>query len=170
MESQSYFARFPAFQIAATAPAIAEFNRLANQMNWREGSKRYKRERSKFFESEFGIQFGTDASNLANWQALCLELEIKSPIQSISQCRKVCYIIFFFFFIFSFSKLNIFKALSKVHVNLVDIVDSRRTGKKVKFFASPKALRKYTIETEKIFPKSAAKKDGFLKALLRGIF
>ncbi|KAJ5184207.1 hypothetical protein N7492_001823 [Penicillium capsulatum] len=154
MESQSYFARFPAFQIAATTPAIAEFNRLANQMNWREGSKRYKRERSKFFESEFGIQFGTDASNLANWQALCLELEIKSPIQSISQCRK----------------LNIFKALAKVHVNLVDIVDSRRTGKKVKFFASPKALRKYTIETEKIFPKSAAKKDGFLKSLLRGIF
>lgn len=169
MENQHYFSRFPTFQIAATAPAITEFNRLANQMNWSEGSKRYRREHSKFFASEFGIHFGTDATKLNTWQALCLELEIRNPIQSISQCRKVGYISYLFLFLVS-SKAKYFKALAKVHVNLVDLIDSRRTGRKVKHFPSSKSLRKYTITTGKIFPKSAAKKDGFLKALLREIF
>ncbi|KAJ5154412.1 uncharacterized protein N7500_009851 [Penicillium coprophilum] len=129
--------------------AIDEFHLLAREMNWKRGSRKYRSGLSKFLESEFAIHFGTDATKLENWQALCLELKIQDPIQSITKCRK---------------------ALAKVHVNLVDLIDSRRTGKQVKHFASQKALRKYTIETGKIFPKSAAKKDGFLKALLREIF
>ncbi|KAJ5592214.1 hypothetical protein N7537_009118 [Penicillium hordei] len=149
MDDSNYFSRFPSFQTANSALAIAEFDRLACQMNWRQGSKKYNRERARFLASQFDAHFGTDATKLENWQALCAEVKTQSPTKSISQCRK---------------------ALAKTHVNLVDLVDSRRTGKNVKHFPSPKALREYTLNTRKIFPKSAAKKDGFLKALLRVIF
>ncbi|KAJ5921920.1 hypothetical protein N7516_009623 [Penicillium verrucosum] len=149
METPNHISRHSDFGVQTKTPAIDEFNHLSREMNWKRGSRKYRSELSKFLESEFAIHFGTDATKLENWQALCLELKIQNSIQSIKQCRK---------------------ALAKVHVNLVDLVDSRRTGKEVKHFASQNALRKYTIETGKIFPKSAAKKDGFLKALLREIF
>ncbi|KAJ5372866.1 hypothetical protein N7517_004872 [Penicillium concentricum] len=150
MENSNYFSRFPDFQTARSTSAIAEFDRLASQRNWSQGSKKYRSERAKFLVSEFDTHFGTDATKLESWQALCVEVKVQSPTESISQCRK--------------------KALAKVHVNLVDLVDSRRTGKKVKRFPSHRALTEYTIDTRKIFPKAAAKKDGFLKALLRVIF
>jgi hypothetical protein len=89
MEDLYYFSRFPAFKTVTTTVAVDEFSRLARQMNWRKNSRKYKSERAKFFTSEFGVHFGTEATKLENWQALCLELEIHSPIQSISQCRKV---------------------------------------------------------------------------------
>lgn len=167
MENSNYFSRFPSFQTANSAFAISEFDRLAYQMNWNQGSKKYKRERAKFLVSQFDAHFGTDATKLENWQALCVEVKIQSPIESISQCRKVMTTSSIFP---RYNNAKSEKALAKVHVNLVDLVDSRRTGKKVKHFPGPKALREYTIDTRKIFPKSAAKKDGFLKALLRGIF
>ena len=137
-------------------------------MNWSQGSKKYKGERAKFLVSQFDAHFGTDATKLENWQALCVELGIRSPIESITQCRKVIPKIFHHFS--RYYKTNCEKALSKVHVNLVDLVDSRRTGKKVKRFSSPGELQNYTANTRRIFPKDAAKEDGFLKALLRTIF
>jgi hypothetical protein len=52
----------------------------------------------------------------------------------------------------------------------VDLLDSRRTGKPTEHFPNVSALRKYTMEADKVFPKSAAKQtpsrrqaDGFLK-------
>jgi hypothetical protein len=92
MESPNYFSRFPAFKMRTNTSAIDEFNRLAREMKWKGGSKKYKSERSNFLESEFGIHFGTDATKLENWQALCIELKIHNPIQSINQCRKVRFV------------------------------------------------------------------------------
>ncbi|KAJ5950406.1 uncharacterized protein N7479_008819 [Penicillium vulpinum] len=149
MENSDYFLRFPTFKRAPSVSANVEFARLANQMNWKKDSKVYKQERAKFLVAEFNVHYGADPTKLENWQALCIELDISEPIESITKCRK---------------------ALAKVHVNLVDLVDARRTGKKVKHFSSATALRTYTRATEKIFPKSAAKADGFLKALLRAIY
>ena len=63
------------------------------------------------------------------------------------------------------------KVFGKVHVNLVDLINVRRTGERLQKFPSVQALRSYTLETpEKVFPKQAAKQDGFLKALLRELF
>ncbi len=56
------------------------------------------------------------------------------------------------------------------HVNIVDLIDCRRAGTAVHRFSSYRALRTYTQETNKVFPKAAAKRDGFLKVLLREIF
>jgi len=57
-----------------------------------------------------------------------------------------------------------------MHVNLVDLVDSQRTGKPVKLFASLEDLRAYTLQTRNIFPKETrAYQGGLLKELLREI-
>jgi hypothetical protein len=52
-------------------------------------------------------------------------------------------------------------------VNLWDLIDARRAGTVVRKFPNLNALRKYTQEHGRIFPKRAAKDDGFLKDLLR---
>ena len=58
-----------------------------------------------------------------------------------------------------------------LHVNLVDLVDAREDGPniEVELFDSLEALRTYTIETEKFFPKESAYTSGLLRFLLREI-
>lgn len=62
------------------------------------------------------------------------------------------------------------KALKKTHVNIVDLIDCRRAGTAVRRFPTYGALRAYTVETGKVFPREAAKEEGFVKVLLREIF
>ncbi|KAM5475406.1 hypothetical protein MauCBS54593_001094 [Microsporum audouinii] len=143
-----YYSRFPGFQSNPTASSSDEFTLLARHMGWGKKSKTYKRERASFLASEFATHYGADGTKLQNWQALCLELQIREPIDTITKCRK---------------------ALSKVHVNLVDLIDARRTGKAPTKFPNSQSLREYTLSKGKIFPKAAAKEEGFLKALLRRI-
>ena len=56
------------------------------------------------------------------------------------------------------------------HVNLVDLVDARDRNVKARLFPNLRALRRYTIWTEKYFPKEDAKAGGLLKYLLREMF
>jgi hypothetical protein len=118
-------------------------------MNWRQGSDTYRQERTLFITNEFNTHFGVDATKLQNWQSLCRELQIEKPIDTITKCRK---------------------ALAEVYVNIVDLVDCRRTAKTPRKFSSLTALRKYTKSTGKFYSKQEAKDDGFLKALLRNIY
>lgn len=59
------------------------------------------------------------------------------------------------------------QALSKVYVNLVDLLDSRVKGTTVKKFPNVKALREYTFKTKKFFNRNVAKQDKLLTVLLR---
>ncbi|PWY94549.1 hypothetical protein BO94DRAFT_563167 [Aspergillus sclerotioniger CBS 115572] len=139
---------FPTFHPNPSAPTKDEFTRLAQHMHWTPNSKKYQREWAAFTGNEFHHHFGTQ-SKLENWQALCKELNLDGPIASMTQCRK---------------------ALAKVHVNLVDLIDSRRAGTPVHKFQNVRALRRYTRESGKVFPKEAAKREGGLRGLLRGIW
>ena len=56
------------------------------------------------------------------------------------------------------------------HVNLVDLLDTHRTGQRVKIFDTEEELSEYTCETKKFFPLDSAKQGGVLKYLLRHIF
>jgi hypothetical protein len=89
MEKTDYFLRFPAFKRTPTESLSSEFSHLARRMNWKTNSKKFNREKSLFFASEFNIQYGSNATKLENWQALCIELDICHSIESISKCRKV---------------------------------------------------------------------------------
>ena len=62
------------------------------------------------------------------------------------------------------------QALHNVHVNIIDLIDSRRQRTQVQVFATRQKLVSYTWATEKIFPKKKAKENVLLKILLREIF
>ncbi|MCJ1254184.1 hypothetical protein MMC24_001998 [Lignoscripta atroalba] len=150
-QSLSYFDAYEGFTPKPHETVEKEFNRLANIRGWIAGTKKYHQEHRRCLYSEFDTHVGMIVvdDNLNSWQSLCLEVGVSTIPGSITQCKK---------------------ALKKVHVNLVDLIDSRRRGLEVKSFPSYQALRTYTIEQNKFFPKARAKRDGVLKILLKEIF
>ena len=62
------------------------------------------------------------------------------------------------------------QALHNVHVNIIDLLDSRRQRTQVQVFATRQKLVSYTWATAKIFPKKKAKENVLLKILLREVF
>lgn len=149
MSSDGFFSQYPEFDHDPTAPLVAEFQRLSLQRGWKAGGKKYRQSRQKCFAQEFEHHYGHASDKLAGWQALCADLYVSPTPSSIKQCKK---------------------ALSRISVNLVDLVDSHRTGEKVKLFPSKNALRNYSINHNKIFSKRQAKADGYVCALLIQMF
>ncbi|KIM27376.1 hypothetical protein M408DRAFT_330080 [Serendipita vermifera MAFF 305830] len=146
----SYWSLFPDFDHDETAPIQEEFVRLSQQQNW-DGKDKMKasarqKEWGKCFRSEFSQHYGQDASSLSGWQSLCNEVGLDPIPQSVEACKMAL--------------------KGKVWVNIVDLVDCRRTGTKVKCHETRGHLRHYTKFNKKIFPKVEAKKNGFLTALL----
>lgn len=65
------------------------------------------------------------------------------------------------------------QALSRVHVNLVNLIDHRRNRSvELKLFPTYLAFRTWTLGGKKgsrLFPKKLAKEEGFIKALLKDL-
>jgi hypothetical protein len=65
------------------------------------------------------------------------------------------------------------QALEHIHVNIVDLVDAaaskQQMGRKLKFFKRD-ACAAYTRQTDKIFPKSYAKRNELLRQFLVEVF
>lgn len=167
--SSSFFSQYPEFDHDATAPLVAEFQRLSLQRGWKADGKKFRQNRQKCLAQEFEHHYGHTSNKLAGWQTLCADVYISPIPPSINQCKKVGRLSYHLD-VRSLTAHRDIKALSKIAVNLVDLIDSRRTGKKVKLFPSKNALRNYSIKHDKIFPKRQAKADGFLCALLIEIF
>ncbi|KUL84351.1 hypothetical protein ZTR_06331 [Talaromyces verruculosus] len=144
---KSFFDDFPDFVPDDSASISVNFASLATHRKWKNGSKTYKRNWNKCVEMEFDKEYGTNYTRLESWQNLCTEVGIER-LPSITQCKK---------------------ALSKVNVNIVDLMDCRKSGLKSRLFPSLSALRKYTKETGRLFPREKAKKEGFVRALLKHI-
>ncbi|KAJ7473996.1 hypothetical protein FB451DRAFT_1035144 [Mycena latifolia] len=142
----AYWTSHPDFLHNATAPLQQEFKLLAAHEGWKAGGSRYKREWARCAREEFSHYFGRDDGLLSGWQAMCAMVRVNEVPDSITQCRKVL--------------------RNDVWVNICDLVDAERTGEPVIKHPSAVALRKYTRQTKKIFPKHAAKENRFLKVLL----
>lgn len=54
-----------------------------------------------------------------------------------------------------------------MYVNIVDLLDARRTGEKVKTFKNIWKLSQYTKKKGKMFNRNLAKQDKLLRVLLR---
>ncbi|KAG9847636.1 hypothetical protein KCU98_g3831, partial [Aureobasidium melanogenum] len=142
----SYFDRFPDFDHHPRRSVHDEFNRLVKTQKW--DKKETARQRAACYNEELEghfVKLGI-ADQLDRLQHLCVELSIEPP-DTITQCKKI---------------------LKKTHVNLVDLMNARRTHKKVGKFDTEKQLSKYSRETGKIYPKKDAKGD-VVKVLLRHI-
>ncbi|KAI1475179.1 hypothetical protein F4774DRAFT_414072 [Daldinia eschscholtzii] len=148
---EEFFAQYPNFRHDETKPLWSQFRALCKRYKWGKDSLEINLARSNFRDamiSEFGRIYGEDGASLASWQKLCRVLRINPIPDKLKDCRE--------------------KVLA-VHVNLVDLVDCQRTGKRVHIFPNLEALRSYTQSTEKYFPLNEAKAQGPLRYLLREI-
>ncbi|KAI4093383.1 MAG: hypothetical protein LQ344_002971 [Seirophora lacunosa] len=150
MSRSSFFDQFPNFRQRHNAPILDEFRRLAQQQGWKRRTWQFNVNRRECLQAEYEYQFGSiEAGNkLAAWQGLCAELGLSANIPSIVKCKK---------------------ALRRVHVNILDLIDDRRAGRQIETFDSAQALADYTNEHKRYFPLEDAKADSLIKILLKQI-
>jgi len=98
---------------------------------------------------QFNSLYGRDEKNLTLWQRLCSILNIRPVPGDLRECRG---------------------RVRQTHVNLVDLVDTPRTGIAVVVFPTLKRLQDYTVASGKVFPRRDARAGGLLRVLLRQIF
>lgn len=170
--SQSHFAKFQNFRPNDDASFDNEFGRLAASQEWIPGSQEFKVERTIAMREEVkhhyfsqppplvaikeepGEEGGEDPAaelsqeeiNLKGHQGLCLEIGI-IPADTVDECKK---------------------ELKATFVNIVDLIDARRTGKQVKIWDDFEAFGRYTLDGHSIDPNEA-KKGGILDSLLQRI-
>ncbi|KAI2782665.1 Caulimovirus viroplasmin-domain-containing protein [Daldinia loculata] len=169
--SQSYFDQFPNFVPDNNAPFDDEFGRLASSQGLASGSQEYRRQRTKAIRDELKFHYSSqpvdaagglqtipelgkrsldESEKLDIYQNMCREIGV-SPQDTIAACRR---------------------ELKGVLVNIVDYVDARRIGKKVKIWAWDdfRLFSTYSLKDDKRMDRREAKADGgFLSALLQKI-
>ncbi|EKV06412.1 transcription factor Zn, C2H2 [Penicillium digitatum] len=129
-------------------PISAAFGWVSLQRGWKPGSKTWKKHWNSCMTAEYDRLIGYREANLATWQELCAKVSIKGSLVSINQCKK---------------------ALVRVHVNLVDLLDCWNSDHTPTQFKSQKALAIYTEANNKFFGRHIAKQDKVLRVLLRHI-
>jgi hypothetical protein len=148
----AFFTQFASFSFNANQSSSKNFDRLVRAIKCDPQDPDRHAVREGFKDAlvqEFNERFGTDGNDISNWQNLCHVLRIVPVPDSIEECRQRVW---------------------DTHVNLVDLVDSARTGRPVKVFASLGELTAYTLrKPKKFFPKENAYQGGLLKELLREI-
>ncbi|KAI0071288.1 hypothetical protein K474DRAFT_640090 [Panus rudis PR-1116 ss-1] len=147
----SFFARYPRFHYRPRSPARKEFQRMCDVLGWTGDAFKDERDQAydlfqKAMVQQFNEIYGMDERNITSWQYLCEILRIDPIPSTPGKCRH---------------------AIRGVHVNLVDLVDTHRTGEEVQLFSSLEELRAYTHDTRKFFPLHDAHAGGILKYLLR---
>ena len=159
--SQSHFAQFEHFTPNDAASFDDEFARLASSQQWVPGSQEYTRQRTIAIREELELHYfsqpqrlddinedelGEEEKSLQGYQALCREVGIDSS-DSVVECKR---------------------NLKNTLVNIVDLIDARRTGKRVEVWDSFEAFRAYTLQDEKRIDIQEAKRPpGYLASLLQ---
>jgi hypothetical protein len=145
-----------------------DFGWDSDDFEFREARRNFK----SAMVQQFNSLYGTDENNLSSWQNLCRVLNIHPIPERLKDCREVrtrggslnMDPLFF-----KVAETDSRKRVRQTHVNLVDLVDTPRTGTPVEVFPNLKSLQDYTIRTEKYFPKEDAYAGGLLRFLLREI-
>ncbi|KAG6017371.1 hypothetical protein E4U43_001524 [Claviceps pusilla] len=159
--SQSHFAKYQGFVPDDDASFDDEFARLASSQNWIPGSQAYVQERTIAMREEITLHYFRPSQNpdgtvvpltraeiLEGFRELCREIHIPAG-DSIGRCKR---------------------SLKGTLVNIVDLIDARRTSKPVKVWDDFGEFRDYTLQKEHMIHVEEAKKPpGFLAALLQRI-
>ncbi|KAI0089524.1 hypothetical protein BDY19DRAFT_108672 [Irpex rosettiformis] len=146
---KKFFSRFPEFQYNRSEDTMAQFKRLALEKDW--PRKEYKKEK-KALKTALVLQFnhiyGESEKEMKGWRALCRAMGADPIPKTPIECMRL---------------------FQRTNVNLVDLVDTWRTGNNVPTYPTVNELSSYTRNTEKYFPRKHAKAGGLLKFLLRKI-
>ncbi len=158
--SQSHFAKFEHFTPNDAASFDDEFGRLASSQQWVPGSQEYTRQRTIAIKEELELHYfsqqrlgdfneeelSAEEKTLQGYQSLCREVGI-DPSGSVVECKR---------------------NLRNTLINIVDLIDSRRTGKRVEVWDSFEEFRAYTLQDEKRIDLCEAKRPpGYLASLLQ---
>lgn len=163
--SQSHFAKFDGFTPNDEASFDDEFARLASSQQWVPGSQEYTRQRTVAMREELELHYfsqqqplgdideegaeelSAEEKTLRGCQALCREVGL-DPSDSVDECKIL---------------------LKKTLVNIIDLIDARRTGKRVKVWDNFEAFRAYTLfdADKRIDPREAKAPPGYLALFLR---
>ncbi|KAG6007493.1 hypothetical protein E4U21_005961 [Claviceps maximensis] len=159
--SQSHFAKYEDFIPDDDASFDHEFARLASSQNWLPGSQEFVQERTIAMREEITHHYFCPRQNpdgtlvpltkeeiLQGYRALCREIGIM-PGWSVKDCKR---------------------SLKRTLVNIVDLIDARRTSKPVAAFVDFDEFCDYTLQPRHRIDREEAKKPpGFLAALLQHI-
>ena len=164
--SQSHFANFDRFTPNDAASFDDEFARLASSQEWVPGSQEYTRQRTIAMREELELHYfsqppqqlddideeeekeelSAEEKTLQGYQALCREVGL-DPSDSAAECKR---------------------HLKNTLVNIVDLIDARRTGKPVKVWDDFGKFRAYTLLDEhRINIQEAKMPPGYLGSLLQ---
>jgi hypothetical protein len=160
--SQSHFANFEDFTPNDAASFDDEFSRLASSQQWVSGSQEYTRQRTIAMREELELHYFSQSQpldgikeedelsaeeiRLQGYQALCREVGL-DPADSAAECKR---------------------HLKNTLVNIVDLIDARRTGKGVKVWDSFEEFRAYTLlDKNRIDIGEAKKPPGYFASLLQ---
>jgi hypothetical protein len=169
---QDYFGRF-GFARRSDEDLSAAFKRLTLEQGWSKKNKKQKHREADYWATQFEVYYGADATKLEKWQELCKDVGIEPIPPSIKKCKKVRYKNFHQYLKYASGacepKLTSnLQALRGVHINLVNLLDHRANRNiEVIKFRTFHEFRRYT--RNHIFPKEAAKAEGFIKILLREV-
>ncbi|KAK4163211.1 hypothetical protein QBC43DRAFT_320180 [Cladorrhinum sp. PSN259] len=178
----SHFAFFAGFVPDEQAPFEDEFTRLASSQSWVPGSQQYTRQRTIAMREEIKHHYFSQTPDpeqpdpriqsrghiaavesvpkfrqpttkeetlLRGYQALCYEVGLVQGLDSILECKR---------------------SLKATLVNIIDLIDARRNGKKIRVWdwQDFEAFKRYTLQDEKRICLDVAKAgDGILASLLQ---
>ncbi|KAJ5625385.1 hypothetical protein N7510_001694 [Penicillium lagena] len=125
-----------------------DFNRLAHQRGWALGSTVWKLHWNEFISAKLNGLFDGPDEDLQTWQGVCGKLGLCGDFSSFNKCKK---------------------ALSRVNVNIVDLLDCWAIGKRPRMFRSREELEHYTKTHRKFFPRSVAKRSRILRLFLKNM-
>ncbi|KAF5660531.1 hypothetical protein FCIRC_12126 [Fusarium circinatum] len=156
-----FFVNFRGFDHQRTMPFYDEFDRMCDHFGWSdaEATEPWHNFRIALIQ-EFTYVFGENERSLLNWQKMFKTIGLPEPT-SLSEAYTV---------------------MRPIRVNLIDMLESSRTGKPVERFETLQGLSHYSYEEHKVFPrppKSPRRKrkgskpktysSGLLKMMLREI-
>ncbi|KAL3460881.1 hypothetical protein BJX64DRAFT_261998 [Aspergillus heterothallicus] len=151
----SFFQSFAGFRYDPRLPPNDSFSSLQRRYGWHRGDEREARAWKQFQQAlteEFDLWFGAE-DDIATWHALCYALRITPPPPTCRDCKKV---------------------VRKVYVNIIDLIEWARTGRKngdIHLFRNLGELRDYTQSTRRIYhPPRTEDGSTVLRHLRRVIF
>ncbi|EGE03662.1 hypothetical protein TEQG_02693 [Trichophyton equinum CBS 127.97] len=149
--SQYFQKRDPNFQHNDSNALQIEFGHLANRQGWTKKNQKYPRQWEKCLREELAYHVyqivDEHGDKLSNLRLLCERYLNETPA-SIKACKK---------------------ALRRIHINLLDWIESQRRGDEPHVFRSEKQLRHYTRKHKRYFPKKILDDIPIMKVFLRDI-
>ncbi|KAJ1309452.1 hypothetical protein OPQ81_006228 [Rhizoctonia solani] len=144
-----FFSQHTSFKYDPSQPVMSEFYRMIHSEDFPKASQaQAKREIEDALTKDFNLIYGTDVGDLEAWQGLCRVLGFENIPDDLVDCKKL---------------------VAATFVNIIDLIDTKISGKPVHHFKSEKELSKYTKKHKKFFPRDNVHSGGLLKFLLRRI-